>query len=248
MVPIREDTRRRTNARSTLSLLAATSQWWPEEVTMSLQVADPAGKPMEGEPPRHHLERGFSHPLGAHVDDDGVNFAIFSEHATGMQLLLFEAHDSAEPYQIITLDPEANRSFAIWHVYVAGLRAPAFYGLRVFGPEDGAAGFRFDPDKVLLDPYARGVDRTLWDRGAACRPRGQHATSLRSVVVDRRRLRLGGRRAPVPARCRNSVIYEMHVRRLHPLAELGRARSPARSPASWRRSRTSSTSASPPSS
>src|SRR5207237_4767246 len=65
-------------------------------------------------------ERGRSHPLGAHPDEGGVNFAVFSEHATGMDLLLFDAHDATEPFQTITLDPDDNRSFAIWHVYVPG--------------------------------------------------------------------------------------------------------------------------------
>lgn len=83
------------------------------------------------------MERGTAHPLGACPNAEGVNFAIFSEHATGMQLLLFERYDSAAPYQIVTLDPERNRTFAVWHVQVQGLRAPAFYGLRVYGPEGG---------------------------------------------------------------------------------------------------------------
>jgi isoamylase len=158
---------------------------------------------------RHRTTRGRSHPLGAHPDDDGVNVAVFSEHATAMQLLLFERHDSPAPYQIITLDPDVNRTFAIWHVHVEGLRAPAFYGLRVFGPE-GVAGLRFDPDKVLLDPYARGVDRTLWDRGAACRPGDNTARSLRSVVVDTGDYDWEGDE-PLRRPMEDLVIYEAHV-------------------------------------
>ena len=175
---------------------------------MSLQVADPTGGSMDAPPPRHRVERGFSHPLGAHLDAGGVNFAIFSEHATGMQLLLFDSPEAAEPYQIITLDPEANRSFAIWHAHVEGLRAPAFYGLRVFGPE--GAGMRFDPDKVLLDPYARGVDRSRWQRGAACAPGDNTATSLRSVVVADGDYDWAGDE-PLCRPMEELVVYEMHV-------------------------------------
>jgi len=169
---------------------------------MSLQAADLDLGP-------HHTDRGASHPLGARPDAEGVNFAVFSEHATGMQLLLFERHDSPEPYQIITLDPEANRTFAVWHVHVQGLRAPAFYGLRVFGPE--GAGLRFDPDKVLIDPYAHGIDRTLWDRGAACRPGDTTATSLRSVVVADEEYDWAGDE-PLRRPMEDLVIYEAHVR------------------------------------
>ena len=100
---------------------------------MSLQAADLDLGPADAGRPPHRVERGASHPLGARPDAEGVNFAVFSEHATGMQLLLFERHDSPAPYQIITFDPETNRTFAVWHVHVQGLRAPAFYGLRVFG-------------------------------------------------------------------------------------------------------------------
>jgi putative intracellular protease/amidase len=122
---------------------------------------------------RHQPEPGRNHPLGATPDDDGVNFAIFSEHATGIELLIFERAGDTDPVQTVTLDPDHNRSFAVWHVYLRGLRAPAFYALRVFGPEGDdarAQGRRFDPGKALADPYARGLDRALWDRGAAYRP------------------------------------------------------------------------------
>ncbi|HEX8628901.1 MAG TPA: glycogen debranching protein GlgX [Catenuloplanes sp.] len=157
-------------------------------------------------------ERGRSHPLGAHPDTGGVNFAFFSEHATGLQLLLFERHDSAEPYQTITLDPEINRSFAVWHVYVRDLRAPAFYALRVFGPTGPTSGARFDADKLLVDPYARGLSRTRWDRAAACVPGDNVAQSLRSVVVDVDvdDYDWEGDR-PLGRPLEDLVIYELHV-------------------------------------
>ncbi|MEV4702903.1 glycogen debranching protein GlgX [Actinoplanes sp. NPDC049316] len=174
---------------------------------MSVQAAGWQPSPVDSG--LHRTSRGRHHPLGARPDDSGVNFAVFSEHATAMQLLLFERHDSPEPYQIITLDPEENRTFAVWHVRVEGLRAPAFYGLRVFGPAD-VPGMRFDPDKVLIDPYARGISRTLWDRGAACRPGDNTTLSLRSVVVDTGGYDWEGDE-PLRRPMEDLVIYETHV-------------------------------------
>ncbi|PRY19818.1 glycogen debranching protein GlgX [Pseudosporangium ferrugineum] len=174
---------------------------------MSVQAAGLDPVPVDSGP--YRTSRGRHHPLGACPDDGGVNFAVFSEHATAMQLMLFERHDSTEPYQIITLDPEANRTFAVWHVRVEGLPAPAFYGLRVFGPEN-VPGLRFDPDKVLIDPYARGISRTLWDRGAACRSGDNAALSLRSVVVDTGGYDWEGD-APLGRPMEDLVIYETHV-------------------------------------
>jgi len=158
-------------------------------------------------------ERGRSHPLGAHPDELGVNFAVFSEHATGVELLLFDTHDAIEPFQRLTLDPEANRSFAIWHVYLRGLQAPVFYALRVFGPEGDEArrqGHRFNHEKILVDPYARGVDHTLWQRGSACVPGDNLATSLRSVVVDLEDYDWEGD-DPLNRPMEDLVIYETHV-------------------------------------
>ncbi|MBT8227804.1 MAG: glycogen debranching protein GlgX [Dactylosporangium sp.] len=157
--------------------------------------------------------RGRSHPLGATVDATGINFAVFSEHATAMQLLLFDKSDAREPFQVITLDSEANRTFAVWHVHVEELRAPVFYALRVFGPGGDAGralGHRFDPDKVLIDPYSRAVNRSLWKRGDACLPGDNLATSLRSAVVDLSDYDWEGD-TPLHRPMGESVIYEMHV-------------------------------------
>jgi isoamylase len=154
------------------------------------------------------VEPGRSHPLGAHPDSDGVNFAFFSEHATGVELLIFDKHGATQPVQTITLDHERNRSFAIWHLYVRGLRPSAFYALRVFGPHGD--GHRFDPAKVLIDPYARGLDRTLWDRGAACVPGDNAATSLRCAVIAVDEYDWEGD-APLRRPMEDLVIYEMHV-------------------------------------
>ncbi|GIE95282.1 glycogen debranching protein GlgX [Paractinoplanes rishiriensis] len=173
----------------------------------------PKSKKSTKSPNSYVVERGRHHPLGAHPDAGGISFAFFSEYATGIELLLFDTHDATEPFQTITLDPEENRSFAIWHAYVRGLQAPVFYAVRVFGPEGDQArheGHRFDPRKVLIDPYARGLDRTLWDRGSACVPGDNVATSLRSAVVDLADYDWENDQ-PLNRPMEDLVIYEMHV-------------------------------------
>ncbi|WP_432994083.1 glycogen debranching protein GlgX [Dactylosporangium sp. CA-233914] len=154
------------------------------------------------------LEPGRAHPFGARCDAEGVNFALFSEHASGVELLLFDSHDAEQPSHTFRLDPRTNRSFATWHAYVRGLKAPAFYGYRVEGPD--TPGNRFDPQKVLIDPYARGVSRTRWDRDAACRPGDNTAKSLRCVAIDLDAYDWKGDR-PLNRPLADQVIYELHV-------------------------------------
>src|SRR5207244_11935167 len=115
------------------------------------------------------FERGRPQPLGATVDDGGVNFSVFSEDATAVELLLFDAHNDAEPVATIPFDPVQNRSFHFWHMYVRGLGRGYHYAFRVHGPTDDP-GKRFDPEKVLLDPYAKGNTNTLWKPVDACLP------------------------------------------------------------------------------
>src|SRR5258708_7462283 len=102
-------------------------------------------------------EIGRSSPLGASVSEDGVNFSLFSRSATGVELLLFDREDDVRPARIIPIDPAMNRTYHYWHVFVPGVEAGQTYGYRAQGPYDPGNGMRFDPSKVLLDPYGRGV-------------------------------------------------------------------------------------------
>jgi len=148
-------------------------------------------------------------PLGATVDDDGVNFSLFSEDAAGVELLLFDAHDEVRPVVTVPLDPETNRSFHFWHVYVRGLTAGYHYAYRVHGPD--LPGRRFDREKVLLDPYARGNTNTLWKPVDACIPGDNIETSMRSVIVDGRGYDWEGD-TPLRRPMSETIFYEMHVR------------------------------------
>jgi len=100
---------------------------------------------------------GNSAPLGATVRDDGVNFSLFSRDAMGVELLLFDRPDDAKPGRVIGLDSASNRTYHYWHVFVPGVRPGQIYGYRAQGACDPAKGLRFDPTKILLDPYGRGV-------------------------------------------------------------------------------------------
>jgi isoamylase len=161
-------------------------------------------------PTTYTTRSGRPHPLGATPDAAGVNFAVFSRNATGVELLLFDNHDDAEPAQAIRLDPDRNRSFFFWHVYVEGLSAGVHYAYRVDGPAEPGTGHRFNRNKVLIDPYARGNTKTLWNREAACGPEDNLTTSMRSVVIDVSAYDWEGDR-PLNRPTSEIIIYEMHV-------------------------------------
>ncbi len=158
----------------------------------------------------HTIEPGKPHPLGAWPDGDGVNFSIYSQHSTKVELLLFDKPDDPEPAQIIELDPRVHRTFYFWHCYVRGLKPGACYGYRVDGPRDVDAGHRFDPDKLLLDPYGFSVTNTVWDRAAACQPGGNVARAMRNVVIELGDYDWEGDE-PLRRPMSESIIYEVNV-------------------------------------
>jgi glycogen operon protein len=162
-------------------------------------------------PAPFQTEPGRPHPLGATVDREGVNFSVFSRNATAVELLLFDQHDDLQPTQIIKLDPHDNRAFFFWHVYVKGLRPGAHYAYRVDGPQDlHGRGFRFNPNKVLVDPYALGNTKTHFNRDDAVGPADNLRTSMRSVVIDVHDYDWEGDQ-PLGRPMKDMIIYEMHV-------------------------------------
>jgi glycogen operon protein len=104
---------------------------------------------------------GRSYPLGATWDGAGVNFALFSEHATKVELCLFDGPDATTESQRITLPEHTDQ---VWHCYLPDVQPDQIYGYRVHGPQEPTKGHRFNPHKVLLDPYAKAIGReTRWD-------------------------------------------------------------------------------------
>ena len=97
---------------------------------------------------------GRAAPLGATWDGQGVNFALYSENATSVDLCLFdEVADEREQGRIHVTEVVGH----VWHAYVPGLRPGQLYGYRVHGPYDPVHGLRFNPAKLMLDPYARAI-------------------------------------------------------------------------------------------
>jgi len=154
---------------------------------------------------------GRSFPLGATVYPSGVNFSLFSANCSGVELLLFDEPNAPRPARVIPLDPRRNRTVFYWHIFVKGARAGQVYAYRVYGPHAPDQGLRFDPEKVLLDPYARAVvGWSNYDRQAAILPGDNCACALRSVVVDSSQYDWEGD-VPLRTPYERSIIYEMHV-------------------------------------
>ncbi|MBV8885462.1 MAG: glycogen debranching enzyme, partial [Chroococcidiopsidaceae cyanobacterium CP_BM_RX_35] len=95
---------------------------------------------------------GRVYPLGSSWDGKGTNFALFSENATGVELCLFDKEDSETRLTLIEVD---NR---VWHGYIPGVGPGQRYGFRVHGPFAPSEGHRFNPNKLLIDPYAKAID------------------------------------------------------------------------------------------
>lgn len=154
---------------------------------------------------------GKPYPLGAHCRDGGVNFCVFSSAATAMELLLFQNSNDIEPFQIIMLNQRDNFEFGFWHVFVADLSPGIYYAFRVYGPEDNAQGHRFNSNKVLIDPYAKGISDDMWNRKNACNDSDNIATSMRGRIIDETNYDWEGVEKPnIPLK--ETIIYEMHVK------------------------------------
>jgi glycogen operon protein len=169
---------------------------------------------------------GSPHPLGATWDGSGVNFALFSEHATGVQLCLFDSADDRMERVCIPVTEQTDR---IWHAYLPDVRPGQLYGYRVYGPYQPAEGHRFNHHKLLIDPYAKAlVGRLKWhDALFGYRlgdPKGDLSFDRRDSAPYMPKGRVvdpaytwgrGSHQRPWD----ETIIYEMHVRgftRRHP--------------------------------
>ena len=167
------------------------------------------------------VEPGQAEPLGAICDAQGVNFALFSAHAEKVELCLFDARGERELARL----PLTARTDDVWHGHVRELRPGQRYGYRVYGPYAPQHGHRFNPHKLLIDPYAYALDRffelrksvfgyrfgdpagdlTFDDRDDAC-------DMPKCIVMDSHAI-MPLDTGPRPnVSWRNAVIYELHVR------------------------------------
>jgi glycogen operon protein len=167
---------------------------------------------------------GRPFPLGATWDGEGTNFSLFSEHAERVELCLFADGDGAETRVEVT-----ERTAYNWHVYLPGVGPGRRYGYRVHGPYDPASGHRFNPAKLLIDPYAKAIEGPVRFEAGRVLPYAPDGDDLvpdgdddaaavpRSVVVDQAFDWEGDR--PLRTPWHETVIYETHVRgqtKLHP--------------------------------
>ena len=164
--------------------------------------------------------KGYAYPLGATWMGTGTNFALFSRNATAVELCLFDyVHGAVETAKI----PMVERADEVWHVFVPDVRPGQFYGYRVNGPWEPARGLRFNPAKVLMDPYAKAVSGEVqWKPGIfsytldhpdadLVRDERDNATLVaKSVVVDQT-FNWDNDRCPRHS-LEDTVVYETHVR------------------------------------
>ncbi|MGH7468437.1 MAG: glycogen debranching protein GlgX, partial [Longimicrobiales bacterium] len=163
---------------------------------------------------------GRPYPLGATWDGQGTNFSLYSEHATAVELCLFDARDPTQEYARTFL-PETTAH--VWHGYLVGMRPGQLYGYRVHGPFEPERGFRFNPAKLLLDPYAKAVaGKVDWSTPVFGYPVGDTRADLarderddargvpKSVITDPFFDWDGDRKLRTPLH--RTVIYEVHVK------------------------------------
>jgi glycogen operon protein len=165
--------------------------------------------------------QGLSYPLGATVMDDGVNFALFSENATGVDLCLFDSADAPQETVRVRMVEHTDQ---VWHCYLPGIKAGQHYGYRVYGPYEPEQGHRFNPAKLLIDPYARAIAGEIeWsdemfgyktgpspDADLSFDSRDDAFGIPKCVVVDSRFDWGADRQLATPLH--RSVIYETHVK------------------------------------
>jgi isoamylase len=154
---------------------------------------------------------GKSYPIGSHTEKHGVNFCLFSKNCQSVDLLLFKSIEDIIPNRIINLDPHRNHTYHYWHIFVPGIERGQLYGYRINGPNEAHNGNRFDPGKVLLDPYANAVAvPAAYNRKKNSVAGAVDSPSMKSVVTDLSEYDWGEDRNPRRSFAQ-TVIYEMHV-------------------------------------
>jgi glycogen operon protein len=163
---------------------------------------------------------GRPFPLGATWDGQGTNFSLYSEVATGVELCLFDARDPRQEYGRASL---SEKTANVWHGYLPGIRPGQLYGYRVHGPYEPERGLRFNPAKLVLDPYAKAVSGSVdWTAPVFGYQLGDPRADLsldssdsswgvaKAVVVDPHFDWDGDRLPRTPLH--RTVIYEVHVK------------------------------------
>lgn len=175
----------------------------------------------ETQPP---TDTGFPLPLGTYAWGGGINFALFSRHATRVWLELYENVGDATPQHCFELAPEEHRTGDLWHIWIEDVESGQLYGYRADGPYEPQSGHRFNPHKLLLDPYAsaithldewdyrraQGFDPTSPVQDLSYSAEDNAATTPKCIVPNRR---TGWEQTRPPQHpWSKTIIYELHVR------------------------------------
>ena len=160
---------------------------------------------------------GAPAPLGATWVEEAqaYNFALYSRFATGVTLLLYNASDPKTPIRQYHFDPLINKTFQVWHCWIPAALAPdaAYYAYRVEGPDEPEAGHRFDPEKILLDPYAPAVYfPPAFSREATAEPGPTDGRAPLGVLPTRQVDRFDWGQDPRPRHMHDAIVYELHVK------------------------------------
>lgn len=155
---------------------------------------------------RYAISPGAPFPAGATVTRGGINFSVFSRHATAVSLVLYSSARSLRPFRVIALDARTHRHRYMWHVFVGGLKPGIYYAWRVDGPSEPVAGHRFDRSIELVDPCAREVDAKYWKRS----PHARGRRPIRARVPRDDAYDWEGD-APLDRPLADEIIYELHV-------------------------------------
>lgn len=171
-----------------------------------------------------NTEVGIPLPLGTHAWRGGTNFAVFSRHATRLWLELYDDAADATPQHRFELAPEAHRTGDLWHIWIEGIEAGQLYGYRAEGPYAPKDGHRFNPYRLLIDPYAaaithlddwdyrraQGYDSTAPDQDLTLSTENNAASTPKCVVMERN---TGWeQQRPHQRPWADTIIYELHVR------------------------------------
>lgn len=170
---------------------------------------------------------GYPYPLGSTYDGKGVNFSLFSTHAEKVELCLFDEFGVNEVARYAITESDNN----IWHIYLPGIKPEQIYGYRVYGPYKPMEGHRFNPNKLLIDPYGKKLaGKLIWhkaifgydidspDKDLSFSTLDSAPYVPKSVVVDDN-FDWGDDRRP-ETRFEDTIVYETHLRgytKLHPL-------------------------------
>jgi isoamylase len=161
---------------------------------------------------KHHEPHGQCYPIGAHIMNGGVNFSLFSKHATGVDLVFFQQVEDTEPVRVISLNPKINKTYHYWHIFVDGVGHGQLFAWRLQGAYLPTKGLWFEDEKFMIDPYSKVIayPEGFVRKAFSVKGKPGNIPCLKSLVADSRGYDWQEDFHPRTPFNR-TVIYEMHV-------------------------------------